>query len=313
MRLPLFRLFLPNAKILRVTAYFVTVFVALSALAARSLYAQVKDAATALGRELLELPELTRGAEVVVLNGARMHHARTITTDSVAAVLDRLEAHCDAKPGAVAEAMNELRAAHPQMFRNTKSVAVMRKDDEEQGMIICFAGERRLGLAGLSEALSRFSKSADLSEFGQLRYAYAERLEAGKTRAVVMWSDGELNVSKMFPATGDAAGADSRVLPRPPASRRTLSAAVEGMPYSLRSYDSSQPAAAIQGFYDAWMKKTGFELGARAEKHGTSVYARPDGYQAFVTIFADQARTSVTLIESSQLDATALATVGDPE
>jgi hypothetical protein len=156
MRLPWWRLFLPNAKILRVTAYFVTIFVALSAVAARALHAQVKDAATALGRELLELPELTRDAEVVVLNGARMHHARTITTTSVGAVLDRLEAYCNANPGAVAEAMNELRAAHPRMLGKAKPVAVMRKDDDERGVIICFAGERRLGLAGLVEALSRF-------------------------------------------------------------------------------------------------------------------------------------------------------------
>jgi hypothetical protein len=60
-------------KLLRLFAYFSFVFLLVSLLAARSLYAHARDAALALGHELAGLGPLTRGGHTLNLNGARVN------------------------------------------------------------------------------------------------------------------------------------------------------------------------------------------------------------------------------------------------
>src|SRR5690606_22133580 len=110
------------------------------------------------------------------------------------------------------------------------------------------------------------------SELGLIRYLYAERLASGKTRVILFWNNGPLDLDNMFPAVGDASGSDSRVLPRPPESRRTLSAAVEGMPYAVRTYASNRNIDQVKQFYQLWMEEQHWQLGAEAE--GTLTYFR---------------------------------------
>src|SRR5262245_50331573 len=94
-------------RVLRLSIYLACVFALLSLLALRSLRADMREAAYALGRQLADLPELTRGADVVLLNGARLHHSRTTTTDSVPVVLNRIEAHCNRSRGPLDRALDE--------------------------------------------------------------------------------------------------------------------------------------------------------------------------------------------------------------
>jgi hypothetical protein len=102
----------------------------------------------------------------------------------------------------------------------------------------------------------------------------------------------------MFPSTGDAAGNDSRVLPRPPRARRTLSAGIEGMPYVVRTYSSREPLPQLKDFYARWMKQRGWRFGADAE--GTTAYFREDGYQAFVSYSEQDGLSYITLTEAGR-------------
>ena len=113
----------------------------------------------------------------------------------------------------------------------------------------------------------------------------------------------------MFPATGDAAGSDSRVLPRPPGSRRTLSAAAAGMPYAVRTYESNEGRAEVERFYDGWMKARGWIRAARVESEGASAYFRQDGYQVFLVLAEEEGRTYATLVEAGASGSSPIATI----
>ncbi len=311
----IFRLLLPSRGLLRVTAYLVCVSLVLAAFAARAVYAHVAEGALALGRELAGLTEVTRESETVWLNGARLHHVRTATKMSVSEALDRVEALCDRDPGILTRAMDEVARRYPEELskyapEGSWGRAMLRNETDDQGMVLCFAGRGDEGLSGLLAALQRFTESSDLSEFGDIRYAYAQRHEDGSSRMVLFWGEGSLNVSKMFPGMGDATGSDSAVLPRPPSSRRTLSAAVEDRPYAVRVYETALSEREVQTFYDAWMAKNGWHKVAEVPEEATGAYLRDNGYQVFVTLTRlSTGRLNVALVEAGEARGSSIATV----
>lgn len=299
-------------RTLRLSVYLLCVFVILSVLAGRSLYAHVKDAARALGRELHGLSALTKGAETVRVNGATFHHAALTVEQSVSTVLDEVEVHCQKSTGLFASTMRELESRHRGMLDQYPELGglrrgVFRDESESGGTLVCFVGKGQSGLKGLIRAAERFMATSDLSEFGFVRYATAERTKDGRTRVAVLWTDEELSMSKMFPATGDAAGSDSRELPRPPNARRTLTAAAEGMPFALRLYESRDRRASLGSLYERWMTEHGWTVAAKEAQRDTVAYHHRDGRQVFVSLSEANARTYVTLLEAGRSDATSLA------
>jgi hypothetical protein len=302
-------------RTLRVSFYFFCVFALLSLFAARALYAHVQDAARALGHELAGVSGLTSGAETVLLNGARFHHAALHVQDSVSAVLDAVEAHCQQSTGLFTSTMRELEREHRDALDRHPEIGsirrgVLRSEWDDGGMLVCFVGQGDDGLSGLKRAARRFMATSDLSAFGFVRYATAERTKDGGTRVMVLWTDGELPLSKMFPATGDAQGSDSTELPRPPNARRTLSAAAEGTTLVLRSYESRDRRAGLERFYDHRMTEKGWKVAAKVSQKGTTAYLHEDGRQAFVTLAEANERTYVTMIEAGRANATAVAATG---
>lgn len=290
-------------KLGRLMLYWACVFALLSLLAARALHAQVEKAALGLGHQLAGLADLTQGGYSVLLNGARLHYARVTTDEPLERVLDRLEAHCDSAPGLLARDLEKLSRQDPGKFEeqfggSALGRGIVSHRTETRGVILCLVNDPARPHTTFADAVQRFVKSSDLGEFGRVRYAYADRLANGRTRVVTFWNDGRFELASMFPASGDAAGSDSRVLPRPPAARRTLSAAVEGAPYAVRTYASSQSRAALQQFYVSWMKERDWTFGAEAE--GTLTYFREDGYQIFVSLEEHAGQTFVTLTEAGR-------------
>jgi hypothetical protein len=273
----------------------------------RALYAATREDAFSLGHGLIGLSDLTGNAETVWLNGERFHHAVSSSPFPLHEVLERVEEHCRSNPGAAASVLAELAGSDPTRFdrhappgalRN----AVFREETAERGMVLCFVGgPKPTSAADWLAALRRFSQTRDLSSFGQLRYSFAESEEHGPTRVITLWADSGLNLSSLFPKTGDAKGSDSKVVPRPPRGRRVLSAGAEGMPFSVRSYESTEPVAATQSFYDAWMREHGYQLGGSVDP-GSSSYLRADGYQVFLSVLRIEERSFITVAESGQSD-----------
>jgi hypothetical protein len=304
---------LPSSRVLRLSAYFSCVSAIGLLVAARALYAASREDAFELGHELLGLADFTRGAETVLVNGERFHHAVSATADPLHTVLDRVEAHCRHNPGSAALVLERLaesdqkrfeRHAPPGALRN----AVFREEAATRGMVLCFVGgPTGASVASWLLALQRFSTTRDLASFGRLRYVFAESertAERESTRVVSLWADTGLNLSRLFPRAGDAPGSDSTAVPRPPTARRVLSASAEGLPFSVRSYESSQSLVATQSFYDSWMAAHGYQA-AHASEFGASSYLRDDGYQAFVSLLSSDHHTIVTVTESGQSDTSA--------
>jgi hypothetical protein len=313
--------FLPSMAVIRLSAFLTFAFLCLSFAFGRVLYADVKEAAMAAGHELLGLGDLTHDAETVWFNGARFHHASLTVKQGASEVLDRIEAHCEQAPNVVGRIMLELpesELAKVIKEKPTKAFRhlVFREDSKDgaRGAVICLVDDEQYSVEGAQERLKRFNETQDFTVFGKLRYAYAEKLESGSTQVVTLWADSGLDLRKMFPPTGDAAGDDSAVLPRPPRSRRTLSGNAEELPYSVRLYDTPETVEAVGRFYDSWMKSHGFEKSALkdADAHGAG-YTRPDGYQAFVALSSRDGKTSIAVSEAGRDDGTSTAIIGVEE
>jgi hypothetical protein len=305
----------PSARLLRLSVYFSCLSLVGLLVAGRSLYAATREDAFALGHELLGLSDLTSGAETLLLNGERFHHAATTSGQPLHTVLDRLEGHCHSKPGPAALALQRLASSDPKRFERhappgALGKAVFREESGARGMVLCFvAGSEPGSPEGWLDALRRFSITRDLSSFGRLRYFFAETSGQQSTRVVTLWADTGLNLTTLFPKTGDAKGTDSAVVPRPPGARRTLSASAEGMPFSVRSYESNQSLPATQDFYDRWMREHGYQA-AHAPESGASSYLRGDGYQVFLSLLRSDQHTFATVTESGQSAAGATLELG---
>lgn len=305
---------LPSARVVRLSCYFSAVFLALAVLSARAFYAHAKEAALGFGHELSGLSELTRDAEALLVSGQRFGHASTLVDESVPLVLDRLEAYCRAHPGLLGGALAELAARYPKLMDEHAPPqalrhGVIREGDTERGMLICFTGQRPGSWAELAEAARQFLETSELSSFGGVVYSYAEQRRDGRSHVVTLWTESGLALDRMFPASGDAEGEDSRVLPRPENARRTLSAAAEGMSFGLRLYETAASVTSVQRFYDEWMRESGWQLAVRAEEQGATAYLRPDGYQAFLSLSTSDERTYATLIEAGRPEGESIATV----
>jgi len=305
----------PSRRTLRLCAYFSCVSLIGVLACGRALYAATREDAFSLGHGLLGLSDLTGNAETVWLNGERFHHAVSSSSSSLHALLDRVEDHCRSNPGPAALMLAQLAGSEPKRFERHAPPgalrnAVFREETATRGLVLCFVGgPSPTSVADWLAALRRFSQTRDLSSFGHLRYSFAESAEHAPTRVVTLWTDSGLDLSTLFPKSGDAKGSDSPVVPRPPGGRRVLSASAEGMTFSVRSYESSESLVATQTFYDTWMREHGYQVAGSAES-GSSSYLRADGYQVFLSLFRSDQRSFVTMTESGQVDTTAELDLG---
>ena len=298
----LLRMLLPSMRSIRVIAYATFVFGALALVAARSVHADVREVALGIGHQLSKLEDLTGNAYLLRLNGAEVHRASTYSSQSVKEVLDRYEAYCAESASAIAQAMLDIPEALERQMALPKGSplrrGIVREEDERRGMVVCFA-EEGTRVDGLRERLRAFVESGDLSEFGHFRYAFVEKNESGNTHVVTLWSDGPLNVGQMFPAEGDAPGSDSAMVPRPAASRRTLSASVDGFQAAVRIYEVACSRAEVVRTYDEALSSRGFSkvAGTRGD---ALAYVRGDGAEVFLSLTESEWRTTVTVVEAGQ-------------
>jgi hypothetical protein len=308
------RALLPTARSLRLAAYCTFVFMLCSLGCERLLHAELGEAALRFGDELGGLLDLSKNTETLLLDGARFHHARSVLPDPPSAVLDRLEHACDARPGAFTSALAGLaRRAGARLDRYGVSAAarrgMLRYERGGHGVLVCFTAASPGEPPSLGAALRDFATSRDLTRFGHVRYAYVEGRADGGTLVTSIWSNDALALSSLFPNTGDSAGSDPHVLPRPPGFRRTLSAGAEQLPLGVWLYRGAEEPSAVLAFYEPWLAKHGFRRVATDAPLGASAYRRTDGLQAFVSVVADDGETSVSLVEAGATATSPIASV----
>jgi len=295
---------LPSRARLRLAAYFSLVFLGLSGLSARALYASGREAALALGGELAGLSDLIDERESLTLNGARFRHAVAHSDESPERVLDRIQAHCDTHGGLLRDVLENLESLDRKAFAaaappGALRAAVVRQDGRDRGVVICFTDSDQGTLTEVAPAFSLLMRATDPRELGELLYSYAELAPSGRTRIVTLWTRGGLDLAAMFPEHGDASGDDSRLAPRPPQARRILSASAEGQPFGVRSYESQLSTSAVASFYAEWARKQRWTLVAADADAGATAYLRGDGVQVFLSLHEVDGHTLVTLTEAS--------------
>jgi len=296
------RLF-PSLAVLRVSFFLTCVALALAVLAARAARADIGELALSAGRQLDHLEDLTADSDALLINGAKFHRATNYTPDSVSHVLDRVEDACLRNPGLLGQAMREVPPSALAKIKADKELprsarnAIVRDESEEGGMVVCFVGAKPTSLHELQERLEHFMQTLELYELGDFRYVYAVR-KGDQTRVITLWTESGFNINAMFPSSGDAAGSDSALVPRPPHARRTLTAAAAGQPSGVRIYESTDSIEALDAFYGNVMSRRGFVVPPGARADGTTAFNHPEGSQVFVSLARFDDKSYVTLTEA---------------
>ena len=304
MRAPWYlRKLLPSIAIIRVSFFLTCVSLGFALLAAHAAKADIGELGLAAGRRLDHLQDLTADAETLQINGARFDRATNYTSDAVSNVLDRVEDACMRNPGMLGQAMREVPAdvlakvnADKELPRSSRN-AIVRDEGGDGGMVICFVNAKPTSLRELGSRLNHFLQTLELYELGEFRYVYAVR-KGDKTRVTTLWTSGSVNLNRMFPAEGDAAGSDSKLVPRPPNARRTFTASAAGQASGVRVYESGEGLQALDVFYETQMKQRGFRVPEGAKQDGTTAFNHPDGQQVFVSTARIDDKSYVTLTEA---------------
>jgi hypothetical protein len=303
MRVPWYlRKLLPSIALIRVSFFLTCVALVFALLAARAAKADIGELGLAAGRQLDHLQDLTADAETLLINGAQLSRATQYTPDAVSNVLDRVEDACMRNPGLLGQAMREVPAdvlakVNAEELPRSARNAIIRDEGGDGGMVMCFVGAKPTSLRELGARLEHFLQTLELYELGDFRYVYAVR-KGDKTRVTTLWATGSVNLKRMFPEQGDAAGSDSALAPRPPNARRTFTATAAGQSSGMRMYESRESSAALDAFYGAEMHRRGFRVPDGAKQDGTTAFNHPNGQQVFVSIASIDEKTYVTLTET---------------
>lgn len=258
-----------------------SMFVAGSAfpLLLRAVHADFAEALVGVGAETMHYPgappEPTRD---LALNGARV----SFRTQTIDASIDDVLAHYES-----------LCAGANAGFAQRLSTQTGRSD--EAGYVACLDMSGADGdMGSLAKRFLRFSETGNLGELGDLRYANARRVLGASgdgTFLFTMWADSAVDLFRMLPSPAeDAGGSDLTGVPRPPDSRRVLSAWEAGQPSGVVVYRAlGTSAAELESFYRNELSKQGWAIIQRHPFESVSI----DGIHM---LSAQQANRMVTVL-----------------
>jgi hypothetical protein len=291
---------------LRVACYVAVTSGLLFGFLAQRADAKLREQSLSLSRELMPLADLLKDATALRLNGEVVNFSMTVVEGtSVKQVLDRVQAQCEAHPGALARRSLSLLETLPKALPGADKIgqllsklAVTREESGTQGAVLCFSGDDGPPPASFAE---EFAKTHDLGLLGRLRYVMAGQGRAAQgeqhlTRVISLWTEGHFRLERLAPpATGDAPGTDSVLIPRPPGSTRVFSAETVGAPYAVRVYETDAAASTVLAFYDTHL--SGFSRLTLAGYEQTGRAYVKDAQPLLLHLTASGTKTLVTLSE----------------
>jgi len=302
-------------KLLRVTAFFTILYVSLTVAIGYEARAQMNEQFMSLGVDMLryEGAEYQRDPRTLVLNGQAIKLSTGRAPHDLEHVLDYYEARCMQRDGHFAEQLAELVEGDPEILEAEARILdpTLRDSTDDRGYVACLdtLSDERLEPEGVAAAVERFKHSLDLSEFGELRYIYAERDEQGGTFFVAFWIEGSFKVADMFPPDGDAPGRDVADVPRPPESRRLLSSWETGKPQAVTTYvGGSLGIGQLDSFYRDEMADGGWEI-LEADDSPLLRATGQEVREGFLTFEQGDRMVSVVLTDGSQGATTTVLTL----
>jgi hypothetical protein len=250
--------------LVRATGYALVASAAVGTCSFRTAKADIAESSMALGRSLKPLADLFQENNALVLNGEAIQVSTANSSQNLDQVLDRFEQHCRENNGAATDLWKDLggipldtngtdHGALPPM----PTPGIVRDNRGVEGTVMCLV--RQPGKSFLT-ALTDFSKTRELSSFGNFRYAFVSQDKNGGTFVITAWTEGRFDLNRLVPPAdgSDAPGSDSNDYPRPPGGRRMLTASVGNTPYGMRIYTSTKSPDGVAEFYDAEMGQRGW-------------------------------------------------------
>jgi hypothetical protein len=287
-------------RVLRVSIYAGVVALVIAVVGLRSVHGSVGEAAFSVGRQLAGFEDLTGGSHRVRLNGEPVNLASAVVDAPLSKLLDRFEASCSARSVLPPEFEEPARAAQEAGASEVDpETGVLRRESGDEGMVACIVRDGSPPRT-LSARLARFTETLDLGDVGLLRYAYAKRTKDGRTHVVTAWTDGPFRLSALLGGgSADAPGSDLPGGGRPIESVRLLSASIEGVPHSVRIYQSSATAQAVLGAMQKELSGSGWEpLPIDDAVPEGRAFSRA-GVDLLVFAYADEAGSVVSMVTSS--------------
>jgi hypothetical protein len=219
---------------------------------------RAKDSARKLGAEILTNIAPTDGADSIEFNGAHFYFAAKTLDADVDSVLIRAKEICAHEGADLERELGPVTARIPiaKLMGNPAAdqalglnkLLTVETDNGHAGDVGCWVRRSHDPSTGILERVRKFAKTGDLAEFGSLQYIHAEQ-HGKKTAVRILWSEGPLSISNMFPKQGDTPGRDIDAVPRPPSSARILFGKIQSSDREVVGYRSTQTPEQVNSFY----------------------------------------------------------------
>jgi hypothetical protein len=284
------------AGLLRVLGLAVVLLLLALAITVKQAEAHLVEALRGFGAQLAGLDGMKLHSEPrrLVVNGLELGVVTASTSLSVKDALDRFEGVCQSVgkldlPATVKQQLE--RAAGSATLRPN---GILREEAESEGFLACLDLGARTDGEGILSRLGEFGRTKQLSSLGQLRFALARRRD-DRTSLLMFWTEGDAQISNLFPKTRDALGRDLDDVPRPADSQRLLSALEQGKPFGLVLYRIvGKSQNEVVRSYRALLTEQGWQLAQ--ESPGGVLVARKGDRTVLVRAAANRAdKVIVTL------------------
>lgn len=232
----------------------VLVLLGIVPLVAHAMHARRDDHALLAQMARLEALPVAHHAENgrhITLNGSRVFFRTSATHGSLEDAVAGIQRECQSGDGATMLYGLGGAAAHDDRLSlggDLRLERVDRQETDNAAAILCVF--RQQGNAP------------------RVRYSMVKRADGGRTSLITVATESEAPLEVLFPADGqDAPGGDFDGVPRPPGSRRTFAATLDGEAYGVRMYEMKRTLSDSVGAYDKEMRTQGwFRSEAVAEK-----------------------------------------------
>lgn len=275
--------------------------------AARSSYAATSELMVGIGADMMKFAgaRYQDRPRTVFLNGLTLRFSSGSAKANLSEVLAYFHAGCREHNGRLFEQYVDFEKDHRvnKSWENRPFIdGILSYHDENRGYVACIdTGNRKLSPREVIRRVKSFFKTGELSEIGEFRYVMAERVARG-TSFMTLWTDGPANLFRAFPQGVDAPGRDIEIIPRPPESRRLLSAWESDQAPAIFTYVTELLSAAqVNGFYRENLVQSGWEvLKSRSNsstREGSVLLAVRDGQTVSIDIREGDTQRTVTILK----------------
>ena len=247
----------------RVTAYVGGISLILGAVSIHKAHAALNEKGMEFGEGMLSLASTMKDPHTFRLNGQAVHTNAATSLEGVSGVLDKYEANCKASAGGDVPVWDQIPDTTKMPPKDLKMLVmpILRQTVGKKGMIACFVPNDPAAphtARAMQEAIQDFEETGNLNALGKFRYAYVRETPTGST-VFTVWTDGNFNLKALMPPPGqDAEGSDPVVMMRPQQASRTFTGTVDGMPYRVYGYRTSESPKQAIDEYDAQMESAGW-------------------------------------------------------